>query len=212
MYVSLYGDRGALVGWVTFANEAGNDLSGGSMDQAPPGGGTALLRWFHEPVCGGWVALCPPPAGGRVLDWTNGMVIIGGGNLAIPLTNHVTIGPDNQAMVSDGPINSLILTIQRTSGLFKGSICSPSHWNECEFGGVILQKQNRGGRLFPGRSRERLCLHRRNSKAASAHTHFTTSDFLSNCPFAVAKNALLIPPSQRSGRPLEGVQRNCLVR
>jgi len=67
MYVSLYGDRGALVGWVTFANEAGKRfVRRGSMDQAPPGGGTALLRWFHEPVCGGWVRVMsrrPPVVG-----------------------------------------------------------------------------------------------------------------------------------------------------
>lgn len=150
MYASLYSDRGALAGWVTFANEAESDLSA-EVEWLKPhqAAGPLYSDGFTNLSAVVGSRYVPPPAHGNVLGWTNGIVIIGGGNLTTPLTNNITIGPDNHVTVADGPLDSLTLTFRTTSGLFNGTFAHPTTGRNVKFAGVILQKQKRGAGFFP---------------------------------------------------------------
>jgi hypothetical protein len=83
------------------------------------------------------------------MDWTNGTVIIQGGNLQRPLTFRVTLNDDDTFTTLTGP-TSLTLSIDRTTGEVVGSFFHPVTQTETPLVGIIVRGLDEGGGLFYG--------------------------------------------------------------
>ena len=80
-----------------------------------------------------------------LLNWTNGVLELEGGNLSQNLTNEAVLATNKLT----GP-NSLKLTITNASGLFQGSLVNPATGKAISLNGVVLQKLNEGYGNFLG--------------------------------------------------------------
>ena len=143
-YASLYSSKGVITGWM------GTNAS-------------TLPIWVKQPVTNDryysngfsmvsatLVARYVAPKGNtNALNWTSGQAIIGGGNLAEPLTNSIVLS-NNQVRVTGGSISNLALTISAQSGSFSGSFLAPSARTKTNVKGVLDQFNNVGAGWFLG--------------------------------------------------------------
>ena len=87
-----------------------------------------------------------------MLDWTNGVIELAGGNFYQPdtlspgLTNGVTLEASNKLVGT----NKLSLTLTTASGLFQGTVPVPGTKTSISVSGVLLQGNNAGYGLFLG--------------------------------------------------------------
>jgi len=146
LYVSLYGGQGQILGWLTFTNSAQEDLGGdvnwikGMIPTAAfyPGGFN-----FETHASGSFLN----PAANPLLGFTDGMVVLTGGNLLENITNNVSV---SGATVMNLSSNKLSLKLSASKGTFKGSIVDPASGASIPLNGVLLQKQGFGSGYFLG--------------------------------------------------------------
>jgi hypothetical protein len=146
-YASLYSGSGSILGWLTFADEPGNDISGRlswiklAQTTGPhyPNGFTNITQ-----VIGSSYAFTN---GVPLLNFSDGQVSLMNGNLSENFTNQVVFEANKITNLSG---NQLTLTITSGSGLFKGSVVNPVTQLAIPFSGVIVQKQNFGSGYFLG--------------------------------------------------------------
>ncbi len=146
LYGSLYSGNGMVLGWLTFTNQATNDITG-------------LVDWIKLPKPG--AKLYPAGftnstevLGSRyvftngipVLNLSTGQVWLANGNLTQSFTNQIVLGANNKVTGT----NKLSLAITSASGLFKGTVPNPVSGKSVSFQGIILEKQNFGGGFFLG--------------------------------------------------------------
>lgn len=149
--LSLYGNKGTLLGWLLFTNQAASDLGGDLSWLKPamassklfPGGFTNI-----DQVCVGSRYQRPLPQN-RALDITNGVVTFSGGSLSEPFTNSVTLGSNNK-VANLSTTNKLTLSIASLTGAFNGNVRAPGSTKSIPFKGVLLQKQNAAFGVFSG--------------------------------------------------------------
>ncbi len=150
VYASLYGGKGALLGWAGFADRPASDFDGViSWIKSPQPLATYYPDGFsREAVLTG--SHYTPPAGvtNRILNLTNGLVVFSGGNLPHSLTNAVLLGSANR-ITNAGP-NSLAMTFRLSSGLFRGSLIPAGNTKAISFNGAVLQKAGLGSGYFLG--------------------------------------------------------------
>jgi hypothetical protein len=142
LYASVYNGAGVLVGWMHFGDDGAADLSG-------------RLRWIKpnrprsklypdgftldsDAIGSRYVV---PTGGDNVLPFTDGLVILDGGNLP-DSTNPVLFGP-NSKLVNNGP-NSLRLVFVPRNGRFSGTFKEAGTTRVFPIKGVVLQRQNFG--------------------------------------------------------------------
>ncbi len=143
LYIPLDSGNGLLLGWLTFANEPESDLSGTlqwfkpAMPRTPlyPAGFTNQLEAAGSAYSLG--------AGARVLNLTNGYVLLENGNLPQSISNQFVLGANNKVTGGD----KLILTFTTANGLFQGSVTNAAG-KPIPISGAVLQKQNAGFGLF----------------------------------------------------------------
>jgi hypothetical protein len=143
-YVSLYGGKGSIWGWLTITNRDSDDLHGQLTWTKPaipnakfyPAGFTN-----NDMSILGSIYISPLPST-RILNIANGLFTCGSGNLSTPFTNAITIGSDNK--VANISPNKLTLGFNTSSGLLGGSVTPPGGTTSFPFKGVVLQKQNSG--------------------------------------------------------------------
>jgi len=145
LYVPLTGPAQVL-GWLTFSNAAADGV-GGAFDWLKlPNAKAKMYRpgfdWSTN-VIGSVLQSAAVPA----LNFTNGVVVIAGGNLAIDLTNPVQFIVNK---VTNLGTNALSLKLTTTTGVFKGTDVNPATRKSLAIQGVILQKQNYGSGYFLG--------------------------------------------------------------
>jgi hypothetical protein len=143
LYISLDSGNGMLLGWLTFTNESDRDIDG-------------LLSWFKPAqltalfykegftnileVAGSTFSLTKDA---RVLNLTNGYVLLEDGGLSQSISNQFTLGANNIVAGS----NKLNLMITTTSGLFKGAVPTTNALGKpasITITGAVLQKQTNG--------------------------------------------------------------------
>lgn len=138
-YASLYGGKGSILGWLAFTNQATTDLVG-------------LLSWFrparadarYYPL--GFTNHCAVSGSGyepgRSWDWTNAVLVLGGGNLSGAFTNVMTpVGPKLVSLSGD---RRLVCAIDPSTGVFRGAFVDPGTGITNRLQGVVLPKQDRG--------------------------------------------------------------------
>jgi cyclophilin family peptidyl-prolyl cis-trans isomerase len=149
LYATLYGGHGSIAGWVNFSTNA-------------PGGVEASLKWFkaahpspryaagfsNEVVLLG-SRYTPPPRGARVLDLTNALVLLEGGNLSATLTNRVTLETNHTVTVNSGN-EMLALRVVPATGVVQGSFVHPLTQQPVTLRGIAVQGLKALGGLFLG--------------------------------------------------------------
>jgi len=149
LYVPLYKDKGALLGWITITNQAASDFAG-------------RLNWFKQSqpkaryYPGGFTnetmvigsRFLPASMSNRVINLTNAIVGFTNENLAVNFTNGVILSADGKAAIQG--TNKLKFSVAKSSGLFSGSVVPPETKKAIKFNGVVLQNQNLGSGFFLG--------------------------------------------------------------
>ena len=146
---SAYAGKGLAWGWLSFAtNSAGQETVG-------------QLSWLKQPGAPGTLdpngfgftnglpvleSLYSFASGTPVLNWTNGVIELDGGDLSSNLTYAVTLANNKLS----GTTNKLSLTLTTASGLFQGTVPAPGGRTSISVSGVLLQGGNAGYGLFPG--------------------------------------------------------------
>jgi hypothetical protein len=125
VYASLYRGQGLLLGWLTFINAPGADLSGllqwnkpTAADGFYPGGfqsDTSVQGWRYT----------RPKAGAMALPFNKACLVLSGADLKQDLTNHVVLQANNRVTST----NKTTLTFNlSTGGLVAGCIPGPSRF------------------------------------------------------------------------------------
>jgi len=146
----LYSRRGSILGWLGFREEPGSDVAGRLQWIKP---GVASAR-YHPAGFTNAAALVGsryvPPVGvtSRALAITNAVVAFSEGNLSQPITNEVLLADDNR--VTTASTNGLVLSINKATGLFKGSVVDPTSRRRLKFSGALIQKELAGRGYFLG--------------------------------------------------------------
>jgi hypothetical protein len=154
LYVSpaAYAGQGLIWGWLSFATNGGGSQTVGSLSWMKTSGGSGTLypNGFMFVTNGVQVieSLYSYTSSARVLDWTNGVIELAGGNLSAGLTNGVTLGANNKFSGT----NKLSLTLTTASGLFQGTVPVTGSKTGISVSGVLLQGDNAGYGLFLGAS------------------------------------------------------------
>ena len=148
-YVSLYGGKGSILGWLSFTNDG--DISG-------------QTGWFKLPQAtaklypGGFTN--STEAIGSVYHYTNGLPVLGftEGQLSLSQwksrakhhrSNRPWAGHAGNRSSADKQ-SAAKLTFKTSSGLFKGSVMNPETGKPIAVNGVVLQNQNFGAGFFLG--------------------------------------------------------------
>jgi hypothetical protein len=148
-YVSLYGGKGSILGWLSFTN---NGVISGQVG------------WFKLPQAtaklysGGFTN--STEVMGSVYQYTNDLPVLGftqgqlsltNGDLGQSITNQIDLGPGSQQTDEGaGKQAGYKLTFKTASGLFTGSVIDPATGKPIQVNGVVLQNQNFGAGLFLG--------------------------------------------------------------
>jgi hypothetical protein len=139
-YGSLYTGKGLILGWITFSNAPGNDLSGDVRWIKP----AMTAKYYSAGFTFGTTAFgsgyTNTAPGTNILSMTDATVVLSGGNLSQNITNLVSLLANNK--ITNTSPNKLTLTFTPTTGLFKGTVVDPATLKTIPYNGVVLQKQN----------------------------------------------------------------------
>ena len=148
LYISLYGGRGSLLGWVTITNSAEPDL-GGLVSWSRPAGPWPKIHTngfaFDSMLVG---SAYEAPGTNTIFEGTNAMVSFTDGTSGEGFTNNAILLPN--AKVAFSGTNRTTLALRQRTGRFTGSVLPPEVKRRVLFRGAILQKQGHGGGFFPG--------------------------------------------------------------
>jgi PKD repeat protein len=152
LYVPLYRAQGSAFGWVTITNTVGvSDLTSTVNWSKPP----APLDVFYPAGFAldvdliGSKYIAPPP-GVPTSGFSDGFVLLGGGNLESNIVKHVTIDDTGAVTVLDPGPDNFTMKITGKNGQFIGTFVHPVTGKATKFKGVLIQKQNLGGGHFRG--------------------------------------------------------------
>jgi uncharacterized repeat protein (TIGR01451 family) len=150
VYASLYSGHGAVLGWMTFTNRASDDLAGGLSWNCPP---NAKSRRYpagfgvnSDTLGSRYVAQVGIT--NRILNVTNGVIILDGGNSPAPSSHEILVGPKSKVTVV-GP-SKLTFSFTLATGLFKGTCLDADTSRKMSFAGAVMQKANHGSGYFLG--------------------------------------------------------------
>lgn len=148
LYLPLYKNRGALVGWLHFdLNAPFDDLRGPPVwfRPAQPGSTSFPDGFTNTTVFTGSRYLPPIAPEDRILQLTNANVILTGTGLSQSWTNAVTFGP--RSVTNTSP-SRLSVSVAPATGLLKGTFIDPALQQTIPFNGVLLQKSTNGSGYF----------------------------------------------------------------
>lgn len=154
LYVSLYNGEGVVLGWVTFASTATNDLSGDAtwIKESTVGGvyGSGFTNDFN--ITGSYYV--EQEIGTTAINLTSGTVTLSGGDLSTPINTSVTLNVDHTVTIDPLDVNALTFSIDIANGTFSGSFLHPDLGTVHSFDGVLLQSSTNavGYFLTPAKS------------------------------------------------------------
>ena len=150
-YLPLYGGKGSIFGWLTLQNTITNDIAGLVLWTQPQGvAGAICPSGFTNGVEVLGSSFVPPPAGSPLLDCTNAVLVLEGGNLESAITADVRFDSKNRIVITSQNTNKLALTFLASTGIFRGSFAHPQTARQTKLTGVVLSKQNYGAGFFLG--------------------------------------------------------------
>lgn len=142
LYIPLYSGQGCIMSWLTFTNEAADDLTGAVSWIKPANTNAAYYPagFAYDFDAAGSIYHAPASPTVHILSVTNASVEFAGGNLAADFTNSIVIA--NYSKVSNLSSNKLSLTFSLTAGTFSGTVVDPGSGTVKAFSGAVFQKQN----------------------------------------------------------------------
>ncbi|HKP36126.1 MAG TPA: S8 family serine peptidase [Pyrinomonadaceae bacterium] len=146
LYAPLYAaNGGSVLSWLKFLSPPGltNQLTSWIRRAMP------TASYYRSGFSNELSAIGSPysvPAGTRVINCTNALLIFNGADFATPITNNIVLNANNTVQ-NLGPQN-VSMSIVVTNGTFSGSLMRPARTNT--FRGVFLQEQNIGLGYFLG--------------------------------------------------------------
>ena len=148
LFASLYSGRGAVLGWLSFVGPALDVLSGPVIWFKVPNPGPRRLYpggyTFETQAAGSVYAFTN---GTRVLNFSQGQVVLEKGGLLQDLTNRVLLDLNNK--VTDlTRTNRLSLSLSPAAGSFRGSFLNPATGQAVPFSGALLPSQTNGAGFF----------------------------------------------------------------
>jgi hypothetical protein len=150
LYASLHSGKGALLGWAAFTNQSATDFAG-VLSWNKPSLPTAKYYpdgFSSEAALLGSRYAAPVGPTNKVLNLSNSVVILSGGNLSQSFTNDVILGLSSK--VTNASTHNLKVTFTLSSGLFGGSFTPANETTAVLFKGAVLQKANYGAGHFLG--------------------------------------------------------------
>jgi hypothetical protein len=141
LYVSLYGGKGCVMGWLQLTNNGLNGsvvwLKSATASKYYPAGFTNQLEAAGVPYQSA-------PVGTRLLDLSGGTgsLILSGGGLSSPESTSLSLDSKNKVTDLSGRKLSLILT--PASGLFHGSVLNAETGKPITFQGALFPDWNVG--------------------------------------------------------------------
>jgi hypothetical protein len=144
LYASLYVGQGSVLSWVTFANDASDDLTGAmswiklpvSTARYYPGG------FATEVMASGSRFVKPAITTDSIINLPNGVVDFSGGNLSADFGNNIALAAGSK--VTNLSANKLIMAFTTSSGLYKGTVVDPTSGATLPFAGAVFQKTDMG--------------------------------------------------------------------
>jgi hypothetical protein len=143
LYAPLYALHGSLLGWIRFDTNAPLDDVRGLVDWIKPALPTARYYpagFTNQATLAGSRYVAPVTLTNRVLNLTNGVVILSGGNLSQRWTNDIVLQANNRIPVT----NKLTVALSLGSGLFRGTFTDTNTGRTMNFSGALLQKSTNG--------------------------------------------------------------------
>jgi hypothetical protein len=142
-YVSLYGGKGSILGWLSFATngEVDGNIEWFKMPEPSaklyPGGfnyGTDVIGSTYKYT-----------NGQPVLGFPHGLLSLTGGDLPETISNEVGVGvmPATESSTNK-------LSVMNSTGMFRGSVINPATHKPIAVSGIVLQNQNFGAGYFLG--------------------------------------------------------------
>jgi hypothetical protein len=154
VYVSLYGGKGSLCGWLAFATNDVEDLGGTVHWFKPvlPASRYHTNGFMVEVAASGarWNSTNAP------LGMTNGLACFLGGNLLAAFSNNFSFV--SATLARGDTSNRFTATLTRLSGLVSGSVRNPDNGRTLPFKGVFHQKAVQGSGFFLGTNSSGLIL------------------------------------------------------
>jgi hypothetical protein len=143
LYLSLYGNQGSVIGWVTFAANPDNDLTGLLTWIKPASARSKLYPagFTVAPFATG-SAYSKVKSAAQLLSSPNVTLTFTGGTLTADLVNSLTLGSGSH--ITDTSANQLHLNFTLATGKFSGTVADPAGGRPLPFSGVVLQKSNSG--------------------------------------------------------------------
>lgn len=150
LYIPLYSRQGYIMSWISFVSGSSvQDLKGTLLWTKP--------SMTKETFYSGPFAISRSLTGcrfnasaeGGLLGFSEGNLVLAGGNLAQSITNRIRLEASNR--VTNLGTNKLSLTFMPATGLFKGSLAQAPRSKPLSFAGVALQKRHLGCGYFLGK-------------------------------------------------------------
>jgi hypothetical protein len=151
LYAPLYLGKGSLIGWLQFDTNAPlDDVTGwvASFKPAQPGAQYFPAGFTNLSALIGSRYIPPSSSTDRVLEMTDGVLTLSGGNLSQVWNNDFVLEENNR--VSNTSTNRMTVTISVASGLFQGTFLDPNLNRTVSFSGALLQKSTSGAGFFLG--------------------------------------------------------------
>jgi hypothetical protein len=153
-FANLYSGSGMALGWLTFTNRGTSSIEGNVswIKSGTVPGNSYQAGFTNTVVADGSVYPVAFPSG-KVLNLTNGVIVLDASNIDPPITNSVVLNADNTVTVTSGS-NNLKLTLTTASGAVKGTFTLGVDPTTIPISGIILPQQNviRGYFLTPTNS------------------------------------------------------------
>jgi hypothetical protein len=148
LYAPLYAyGRGSMIGWLTFTNLPGSDISGWLSWMRPVIPTTLQFNLGFAVMTAPAGSLYTPPATGTpVLNMATGTIALSDGALAQSFTNRFQLNANNTIVNLSN--NGLQLSFNTGNGTFSGNAQDPASGKWMPIKGVVLNKQNTGAGFF----------------------------------------------------------------
>ena len=149
LYVSGYGGKGSALGWISL-NNATNSIAFVDWTKDPvlgplyPDGFKISTRLFCSPYH-------PPTPGNRVMQVSEGYVVLEGGPLTASFVNELSLSSQNK--VTNLGDYKLSMKFVPKTGLFTGTISEPGTGTKLKFSGIVFQTDDLAVGTFIARSR-----------------------------------------------------------
>jgi hypothetical protein len=152
-YTSLYGDRGSLIGWVTFSDLPDSDLAGTLLWTRPRNSWAFSYRnGFTNEVEAIGSRFVARRNLGQALSLTNGVATFSEAGLDEPVVDTFRISSSGKVINTSD--NRFSLAFINSLGTFRGTFSEPGSSRTMTFRGAYLQKQSKGYGYFFGRDNE----------------------------------------------------------